>query len=181
MRWRRRTGEAAIAVVAAMAVIAAPALPPLAKSDTLPHNEKGQVAPPPSDTPVVRGSNDGGGLTAEWVKQENARPGTADWRLNGTSGPQQIEAYAGTVSATQGETVDFYVSTAAPTFHLEAYRMGYYGGLGGRLVWRGPEEAGERQSQPTVAHMTNMVEAGWKSSAHVRIYGSWVPGMYLVK
>jgi len=41
--------------------------------------------------------------------------------------------------------VTLYVSSTAPRFRVEAYRMGYYGGKGGLLVWRSAEVTGRDQ------------------------------------
>ena len=79
------------------------------------------------------------------------------------------------VCAVAGDSVALYVSTAAPTFHVEAYRMGYYQGLGGRLVWTSPETPGFHQARPAITYGTNMVEAHWQPSLHVHIDGSWPP------
>jgi len=53
-----------------------------------------------------------------------------------------IEGYASQVSAVNGETVTLFVSTRATSYHVEAYRMGYYQGIGGRLVWTSEERPG---------------------------------------
>ncbi|MGH3743773.1 MAG: hypothetical protein ACRDTP_02810, partial [Mycobacteriales bacterium] len=71
---------------------------------------------------------------------ENDRPGTAAWQLSGHQVGGGIEGYADSVQARTGQTVRLYVSTTAADFHVEAYRMGYYQGLGARLVWQsGPQ------------------------------------------
>ena len=50
-----------------------------------------------------------------------------------------IEGYCSHTSVRAGETIRFYVSTnPAAQFTLDIYRMGYYGGNGGRLVERCP-------------------------------------------
>jgi hypothetical protein len=41
-----------------------------------------------------------------------------------------IAGFADRVSAQSGDAVRLYVSTGAVSFHVEAYRMGYYGGDG---------------------------------------------------
>ena len=138
--------------------------------------------PSGSDTGnVVHGEVGPGGPTAAWVKAENAKPGTSAWRLSNTAHRGEIEGYADHVSAAAGDTVSLFVSTVAPSFHVEAYRMGYYQGLGGRLVWTSADVTGIRQARPSVTYGTNMVEAHWAPSLTVRIDGSWPPGDYLFK
>ncbi|HMG25412.1 MAG TPA: hypothetical protein VKH36_01215, partial [Acidimicrobiia bacterium] len=70
-------------------------------------------------------------LHAEWIAEENAKPGTADWQITGPAEGDAIEGFASVVSAVQGEKVQLFVSTGAKAFHVEAYRMGSYGGKGG--------------------------------------------------
>src|SRR5678815_3561270 len=68
------------------------------------------------------------------VAQENTRPGTEAWRLDGPAVEREIEGFFSASSVNLGEAVDLFVSTADPSYRLELYRMGWYGGLGGRLV-----------------------------------------------
>jgi hypothetical protein len=123
----------------------------------------------------------GDALHAEWVTEENAKPGTTNWQITGPAEGDAIEGYASVVSAAPGETVTLYVSTAARSFHVEAYRMGWYGGAGGRLVWTSPDIAGTRQVPATVTPGTNLVEASWEPSVRTVVDASWPPGCYLLK
>ncbi len=118
---------------------------------------------------------------AQWVIDENRLPGTQDWALTTSGKTHDIEGYADHVSAQRGDTVQLMVSTTAPSFHVEAYRMGFYGGLGGRLVWRSADVPGARQPDPVVTPVVNMVEARWPPALRVMIDNSWPPGAYLLK
>jgi len=120
-------------------------------------------------------------LHAEWVADENAKPGTGDWQITGVGEAGAIEGYASSVSATRGETITLYVSTRARSFHVEAYRMGWYGGTGGRLVWTSSDMPGKRQAAPTVTPGVNLVEGRWDPSLTVTIDPGWPPGCYLLK
>jgi hypothetical protein len=111
---------------------------------------------------------------------ENAKRGHAWW----VTTPQQsgdIEGYASQVSATLGETVTLFVSTKASQFHVEAYRMGYYQGIGGRLIWQSAEVPGIRQPLPVLIAPTNTVECRWAPSLTVTVDRTWTPGVYLLK
>ena len=66
------------------------------------------------------------GVEARWVIAENQRSGTTAWQINGPGG--EIAGFADHVAAQVGDTVTFYVTTAAPTFQIDAFRMGYYQG-----------------------------------------------------
>ncbi|HMG27957.1 MAG TPA: N,N-dimethylformamidase beta subunit family domain-containing protein, partial [Acidimicrobiia bacterium] len=92
-----------------------------------------------------------------------------------------IEGFASVVSAVQGEKVQLFVSTGAKAFHVEAYRMGSYGGKGGRLVWTSEDVPGTRQAPAKVTPGVNLVEAPWTPSLVVSVDKSWPPGCYLLK
>src|SRR4051812_21459260 len=69
------------------------------------------------------------------VQIENAKPGTAAWRLSTPAWASgAIEGYASLTSVNRGGQISFFVNTADPSYTIEFYRLGYYGGLGGRLL-----------------------------------------------
>jgi len=111
---------------------------------------------------------------------DNLKPGTAWW----VTTPQVaggIEGYASQVSAVVGDTVTLFVSTTAPQFRVEAYRMGYYGGAGGRLVWQSGPITGAQQATPVLVAPTNTIECQWEPSLAIQITPDWPPGAYLLK
>ena len=118
---------------------------------------------------------------AAWVVAENRKPGSSDWHITGPLNANNIEGYASVTSAVPGETVRLYVSTDAPTYHVDAYRMGWYGGAQARLVWRSQTLPGVRQAPAQVDSLTNMVEAPWSPSLSVTPDRAWPPGNYLLK
>jgi hypothetical protein len=117
--------------------------------------------------------------SADWVVAENQLLGTLDWVMSATS---RIWGYSDRVSAERGDTVTLFVDPPPVPYRVELYRMGYYGGLGGRLVWSSAElSGGPAQPAPTVAPGTNMVECQWRPTLRVGIDDSWSPGAYLFK
>ena len=93
------------------------------------------------------------------IRHENAKAGTREWMLTKTRiDPATkyrcpwIEGYCSRTSVRAGETLDFFVSTNPPSqFTIDLYRMGHYGGAGGRHVMSlGPFE-GKAQPEPPVA------------------------------
>ena len=81
------------------------------------------------------------------IQAENAKPGTADWQLTAPADAPTVEGYASHTSVNRGETIRFFVSSDAPTYTLAIYRMGWYGGDGGRLV-HSATLPGSRQTTP---------------------------------
>src|SRR5437762_11066302 len=87
------------------------------------------------------------------IVEENSKPGTLEWQLQYTRfddpitlasypGNRQlrsssIEGYCSKTSVLPGESIDIKVSMKpAGRFVIDLYRLGYYGGLGGRHITR---------------------------------------------
>jgi hypothetical protein len=179
-------GVATVAVVGALAPSAPGAVTAASENEApTPHRLTGQspAAGAKATAEVVRAPalQTEHGPVAAWVQRENALPGSSAWRIDGAQHRGDLEGYASGVSAVQGDAVTLFVSTVAPTFHVDAYRMGYYGGTGGRLVWRSPDTAGVVQAASTLDPKTHMVEAPWQPSLQVAIDRTWPPGTYLLK
>jgi hypothetical protein len=115
------------------------------------------------------------------IVAENQHAGTTDWRIKDVAASRGIEGYADHVSAHIGDTVNLSVSTAAARYRVQAFRMGYYGGLGGRLIWQSPLQRGGLQVTPTVQAPTFIVEASWKPTTTIHVDAAWPPGDYLLK
>jgi hypothetical protein len=130
--------------------------------------------------PVPPKNEDGNGR-ARWVVEENKKAGTADWHITGPVRRGEIEGYTDATSVNRGQTVRLFVSTKASTYRVEAYRIGWYGGRQGRLVWKSGVLSGVRQPEARVDPTTNMAEARWAPSLSVRPDRSWPPGNYLFK
>jgi hypothetical protein len=116
------------------------------------------------------------------IELENAKPGSGGWQIPSTppQGAQAIEGYADHDSAAVGDVVRVFVNTAAPSWHLEAWRMGWYGGTKGRLVWSSRVQPGSVQPAPFRDPVTHMAEARWSSPLAISIDSTWTPGAYLL-
>jgi hypothetical protein len=122
------------------------------------------------------------GVTSSAIIAENKRKGTSAWKISPGSSPTIIQGFANLTYAAPGESVTLYVTSHRSTFHVVAYRMGWYQGLGARAVWSSPTEKGHVQPPCTVAHATNMVScANWHPSLKVQLSAAFTPGDYLLK
>jgi N,N-dimethylformamidase beta subunit-like, C-terminal len=116
------------------------------------------------------------------VQAENALPGSNGWHA--ASAPEHaVEGYASETSVAPGATLHLHVSTApAARYRVEIYRLGWYGGSGGRLQACVPsctgDEAGEPQPLGSPA-ADGYLDAGWPVTDSLRVPGSWVSGYYL--
>ena len=120
--------------------------------------------------------------SAGWVAAENALPGTRDWQIpDDPTKWSRINGYADATSIDLGETTGIHVTTSAATWTVSAYRIGYYGGLGGRLIWRSEAQAGVAQPRATVDTRTRTASAQWPTSLTLSPDATWPPGQYLLK
>ncbi|HUS34848.1 MAG TPA: N,N-dimethylformamidase beta subunit family domain-containing protein [Verrucomicrobiae bacterium] len=125
---------------------------------------------------------------ADVIRNENARPGTRDWMLTKTAvAPETkyrcpwIEGYCSRTSLRAGETIEFFVSTnPATTFRIEIYRMGFYGGEGGRKMTELGPFRGVVQPDPEIGPK-RLRECKWDACASLKIPRDWTSGVYLGK
>lgn len=121
------------------------------------------------------------GPEARWVVDENAKRGTTAWEITAPNGAGGISGYASAVQATEGQEVTLFVSSTAPTYEVEAFRMGYYRGAGARLIWTSGTEQAVAQPPCPLTTGINMVQCSWSPSLRVTITPAWVQGDYLFK
>ena len=164
---------AALVLVAASCASTPAAKPSVAK---LPKPAKHRPAPP-RDV-ILAGAY---GVESSLIIAENKRPGTNAWRIPAGT-PPNIAGFASLTYAALGEKVTLYVSTNAPRFRVDAYRMGYYQGKGARLVWQSKEIAGRTQPACPVTPVVNMVSCdNWAPSLRFRVTAAFFQGDYLLK
>src|SRR5262249_48904506 len=98
------------------------------------------------------------------IKVENALPGTSAWTNDYPYGAEHdIEGFASPPSVNLGETVNLYISTTAKSYSFQVFRLGYYHGLGGRLVYTSLTYPGFVQPKPLIDPNTRMVScANWR-------------------
>ncbi len=129
-------------------------------------------------------SSSGGAPRLNAVQVENALPGSSGWRIRAAPG-HAIEGYAAEASVAPGDDLDLHVSTApAANYRVELYRLGWYGGTGGRLVACRPssctgDEPGQAQPITAPDASTGFLDAGWKVTDTIGVPASWVSGYYV--
>src|SRR5262249_51940664 len=105
---------------------------------------------------------------------ENSEVGTPNWQLTNPATNREIEGYASLTSVNRGGQLSFYVNTADPTFTLEIFRMGWYGGAGARLMSAGVTLAGTVQPIPAPDPTTGLVECDWTNPYTIAVPGDAV-------
>lgn len=117
------------------------------------------------------------------VAAENTCPGSTGWQWSGdASGPTDIEGFVTPASVNAGDNIRLFVTTTTSTYTFEIFRLGWYSGLGGRLMYSSPVEQGIDQPAPTIDPRTHVVRCDtWQGGPTMAIPGSWVSGMYVIK
>jgi hypothetical protein len=122
------------------------------------------------------------------VAQENRGAGTSAWRLPGpraeiggeAHGP--IAGYVGEQAIAPGEEQGVYVNAhGARTVTLQLFRMGWYGGRGGRLVLQSAPVSAIRQPRCTHRAATGLTECRWHATLTFPIPEALPSGVYIVK
>jgi N,N-dimethylformamidase beta subunit-like, C-terminal/PKD domain len=121
-------------------------------------------------------------FAANPIQAENALPGTTAWYVS-QAPPPSIEGYTSQTSVLPGENVQLHVSTSpAARYRVEIYRLGWYGGAGGRLVGCVPgcatDEAGTARPHPGPDENGETV-AGWPVTDEFPMPADAVSGYYV--
>jgi len=134
--------------------------------------------------------------TRNSIVLENSKPGTNQWDIpGGYEATTEIQAFAGSTSVAPKEKISFYVSVQVPNtlYTISFYRLGWYAGLGGRLMESIPGNVGIAQgyydaknkrlvcNSCTIGTGTGLIETHWKSSYTLTVPSDWPTGVYLAK
>ena len=194
MSRRRATGRSAASLAAGLAAVligavgctgqSAPSNPPgppgRARTAASPAPEKvlaagslpaDRIGPPTAACATVQ-------RPTGWIAAENKKPGDDGWKA-AKSPDTLVNGYLGEVSAACGDLVDLHVAGYVSSASVTAYRIGWYGGKGGRAVWRAADVpvAGSGAGN---AMAPSTVEESWPVSDKIKITPDWTPGYYLI-
>ncbi|HVU69479.1 MAG TPA: N,N-dimethylformamidase beta subunit family domain-containing protein, partial [Ktedonobacteraceae bacterium] len=117
------------------------------------------------------------------IQVENSKPGTPGWNdFSADTAPDTLSGFGSQISVNHGGSIDFYVTTTAPSFTIDIYRTGYYGGVGARLITSLGSFTGLHQAIPAPDPVTGLIScAGWTKTTSLTIPSTWVTGVYLAK
>lgn len=115
------------------------------------------------------------------IVDENRKPGSTDWQISNPANNREIEGYASWTYIDPGGSIRIFVNTAEPSYQLEVFRLGWYGGAGGRRVFGPVTLEGTQQVTPTPDPETGLIECSWTNPFTLRTRWDWTTGVYLVK
>jgi len=124
------------------------------------------------------------GQSSNPIVVENQQTGTNQWSIPfsavGSDAVGQIKGYASATSVNKGESITFYVNVnPTQTYTIDVYRMGWYQGLGARLMLHiGPLDGVPQPTCPTDG-ITGMIECQWAPAYTLATQSSWTSGIYL--
>ena len=114
---------------------------------------------------------------------ENQNPGTNAWYIQGNTGSDsvgQISGYMSATSVNKGQPITFYVSVnPAQTYTIDVYRLGWYQGLGGRLMQHIGPLNGTQQPACPMDPTTGIIACQWAAGYTLTSQTTWTSGVYL--
>jgi hypothetical protein len=110
---------------------------------------------------------------------ENRNAGTTAWQITKFAANRQIEGYASQTSINRGESIQIFVNTTASSYKLEVFRLGWYGGLGGRRMFGPITLSGTEQVIPQPDPVTGLAECNWINPFILQTSSTWTSGVYL--
>jgi hypothetical protein len=134
-------------------------------------------------------------LVASATPTENTQAGTEGWQITDPALGGEIAGYAGATSYDRGETVDLHTSTATDgmRYSVALYRMGWYSGVGARLMKIVESLTGHAQGSWSSAGglrdcqrcqldaATGLLDANWEVSYRLKLDRSWPSGVYMAR
>ncbi len=113
---------------------------------------------------------------------ENQNPGSTNWNLgnSGSDAVGQIKGYASAASINKGESITFFVSVnPAQTFTIDVYRLGWYGGAGGRLMQHVDSLQGTQQETCPTDPTLGTIVCAWNPSFTLAVPDTWTSGIFV--
>ncbi|GAC1341892.1 MAG: hypothetical protein NVSMB23_14080 [Myxococcales bacterium] len=148
-------------------------------------HDAGSHPVPPGPDGGVAAAGDGGdrrffALRSSPILEENQRPGGSGWRLQRHT--FALAAYVDKTSYAGGDTLAVHAGAEQATAaRWEVWRLGYYGGAGGRKLLEGGPVTVPVRTPSVLDPTTGAVSAGWPVAFEVELPPDAVTGMFVLK
>jgi Domain of unknown function (DUF4082)/Bacterial Ig-like domain/Bacterial Ig domain len=132
-------------------------------------------------SPVVSRTQAQAATCANAIVCENQLTGTPQSTWDVGSNDTYIQGFADPFSVNVGGSINFKIETAAPSYSIDIYRMGYYGGDGARQIASITPNISVSNNQPAcnTNTVTGLVDCGnWGISATWNVPATAVSGVY---
>src|SRR5437899_6824315 len=109
------------------------------------------------------------------IQIENSKAGTQGWNdFSADLAPDTLSGFGSKISVNHSDSIDFYVTTTAPSFTINIYRTGYYGGAGARLITSLGSFPGLHQAIPAPDKVIGIIScSNWVKSTTLNIPSGW--------
>jgi hypothetical protein len=141
------------------------------------------------------GAAQGTGCARVGIATENARAGGTGWQTAGTPQPSSengpfvrtlttplVQGYSSATSVACGQRIGLHLGTMSShrvVVRIQAWRLGYYRGRGGRLVWQSRLVSVRRpHTWLRNAPNTHMITAPWPTTTTISVPHTWTQGAY---
>jgi hypothetical protein len=122
------------------------------------------------------------------VALENRNQGTGAWRLPGPAADVgglshgEISGYVSRQAVRPGETETVYVNApVASSVRIRVFRIGWYGGAGGREVLASQSLPAAKQPPCTHSFQTGLTECHWHATLSFQIPEALASGVYIAR
>ena len=88
--------------------------------------------------------------------------------------------WAAPYAITVGDTLSVFIHASSGPVSVALFRMGWYGGIGGRLLWSQDSVAAGAQPACTPP-FPGPVECPWRATLRIPVRLTWTSGIYLLK
>jgi hypothetical protein len=116
------------------------------------------------------------------VQEANGQSGDSSWfvHVNGWAPQTQLALWASPYTARFGDTLSVYIHATRGPVAVTVYRLGWYGGMGGHVVFA--QDSVAATAQPACSTpFPGPVVCPWTRTMRVPIGDDWVSGVYLIK
>ena len=119
------------------------------------------------------------------IEAENCQPGSpsSQWDVGINNGDLNLVGFATDISVNAGQTINFKIRSSYSSYQMNIYRMGYYGGMGARLITSIQPSVQLPQTQPACLtdSTTNLIDCGnWGVTASWQVPTTVTSGIYFV-
>ena len=150
--------------------------PPLSRRDFLAQAPAAALAAP---WVLASARQSSGNVNA--IVSENRREGSGDWRVRNVARRHEIEGYAAETSVRAGGQLALHVRSDTRDYRIEVFRLGWYGGRGGRRVTTPvPLRNGAPHPVPQPG-AAGLISCAWPVSHVLSVPLDWTTGVYVAK
>jgi hypothetical protein len=112
------------------------------------------------------------------IEVENRLPGNANWYSTNFAAQSQLAVWGAPYAPHPGDTLDVYIHSMQGPVSITMFRIGWYSGLGARVVEQRESVAASAQLDCTTSEP---VICPWARTLQIPMSADWISGIYLLK